>query len=582
MPSGVVSADGGEKRNMVTQANRTTAVLLVVLLVASGLAGATAGASAPKPTENRATNGASSAADVGDASTAQDGGPGEDDGRLNASTACAAAPSENGDDPEEDVRGWENGYWYDESVNVTQDDGVQKAEREAIVSRTMARVEAIRCIEFDQTVPVRLISREEFRQQQAGQNASAGLRAFDNLKFEALFLVNESADSIAVQNRNRGSGVLGFYSPRTDEIVVIAESTKTLRMDELTLAHELMHAWQDRRFNLSGKPFAAKLRDQVNARNGIVEGDASYTESLYAAQCSQEWNCLEGRSAGGANRLANIGVYLLKYQPYSDGPAFVRMVRNVGGWDAVNRLYAAPPNSTEQIIHPQKYDIDEPTNVSLNDTNAESWNRVTPPNRPGYGQLGEAALMAMFIYPYYHSQGQSHVVSPAQWFNRNETGNVSDFDPLNYESQYTTGWDGDRLHVYRNESGAGAYVWRLAWDSPQDAAQFVEGYRQVLQYWGAEEVGPNLWRIQRGGFADAFYVDVNGTTVTIVNAPTVEQLSEVRSGIGPFSAAESADGNQTASDERTTSDGGDEPASTATIAVESNETAANGTTTEAT
>ncbi|WP_309221873.1 Hvo_1808 family surface protein [Halorussus sp. MSC15.2] len=473
-------------------------------------------------------------------------------------------------DPASDVKGWENGYWYDESIDVSQDDGVQREERETIVSRTMARVEAVRCVEFNQSVPVELLSREEYRQQQAGRNVSDGLRAFDNGKFEALFLVNESADSIAVQRRNRGSGVLGFYSPRGDRIVVIAESAETLRMDELTLAHELMHAWQDQQYNLSGKPFAAKLRDQVNARNGIVEGDARLTEQLYDELCGEAWNCLEPPSRRSAGPLANIGVYLLKYQPYSDGPAFVRMVHEVGGWDAVNALYADLPASTEQVIHPQKYGIDQPTNVSLNDETTEAWSRVRPPDRPGYGQLGEAALMAMFIYPYYHSQGQSNVVPPAQWFNRNETGNVSDFDPLNYESQFSTGWDGDRLHVYRNESGAGAYVWRLAWDSPQDATQFVEGYRQVLRYWGGEEVAPNVWRIDRGGFADAFYVDVNETTVTIVNAPTVSQLNEVRSSVGPLS------GDQPTDDTEATA-----TAETETNGTETNETATNETTTEA-
>ncbi|MFC4448816.1 Hvo_1808 family surface protein [Halorussus aquaticus] len=564
---------------MLTHGNGTTATLLVLLLLASGVAGATVGSSTAKKTSNAATanaptaNSATATAATANAATvnrATEGGATsaqDDGGTQNATVAsCAATPPENGSDPASDVKGWENGYWYDESIDVRQDDGVQRGERETIVSRTMARVEAVRCIEFNQSVPVELLSREEYRQQQAGRNVSDGLRAFDNGKFEALFLVNESADSIAVQNRNRGSGVLGFYSPRRDRIVVIAENAETLRMDELTLAHELMHAWQDQQYNLSGEPFAAKFRDQVNARNGIVEGDARYTEQLYAELCGEAWNCLEPPSRRSAGPLANIGVYLLKYQPYSDGPAFVRMVFEVGGWDAVNALYADLPASTEQIIHPQKYNIDEPTNVSLSDEADESWSRVRPPDRPGYGQLGEAALMAMFIYPYYHSQGQSNVVPPAQWFNRNETGNVSDFDPLNYESQFSTGWDGDRLHVYRNESGAGAYVWRLAWDSPQDATQFVEGYSEVLRYWGGEEVAPNVWRIDRGGFADAFYVDVNETTVTIVNAPTVSQLNEVRSSVGPL-----------AGDQPT-----DDAEATATVETETNETATNGTATNET
>jgi hypothetical protein len=452
------------------------------------------------------------------------------------------------------VKGWENGVWFDESIDVDQSDGVQEDERERIVSRTMARVEAIRCIEFNQTVPVSVVSREEFQRGQASQNASEGLRTFDNAKFEALLLVGEDEDSIEVQNENRGAGVLGFYSPQNDEIVVIAESAEDLRIDELTLAHELMHAWQDQQFDLTGSPFDRKLRDQVNAINGLVEGDASHTETLYQQQCGAGWQCLDAPERGGAGELANIGVYLMKFQPYSDGPAFVRMVRNLGGWDAVNGLYENPPASTEQVIHPLRYESDPPTNVTINDTATEAWERVRAPDRPGYGRLGEAAVMMTFVYPYYDSQGQTQLIPAEEWFDYNHTGNVSEFDPLTYESNYSTGWDGDRLHVYENEDGELGYVWRLAWDSPQNAQQFATGYQRVLRYWGGQQVGPNTWRVAEGPFADAFHVRIDGRNVTIVNAPTVEGLSEVKQDLGPISVTEET---TTPTDETTTADDGE-------------------------
>ena len=531
-------------------------VALALVVVASGVVGAVGASVATQQAEAdrgvKNTDGAATDADGGVAgiegvAAAQNASDGEDVLECGGSIPADRA------DPESDVRGWENGYWYAESIDVDQSDGVSATEREAIVSRTMARVEAIRCIEFNQSVPVSVMSRETFREQGFGQRTTEGLRTFDNAKFEALFLVNESADSIAVQERNRGSGVLGYYSPQRDEIVVIAESNETLRIDELTLAHELVHAWQDQQYNLSGSPFAAQLRDQVNARNGLIEGDASYTETLYERRCDDEWTCLDAPPSEGGGALANIGVYLLKFQPYSDGPAFVRLIRNVGGWDAVNAVYREVPASTEQVIHPLRYRTDPPTNVTLEDATTDSWERVRPPNRPGYGQLGEAALMMMFVYPFYHSGGRTQIVPPAEWFDNNQSGNVSDVDPLNYESDYSAGWDGDRLHVYENESGALGYVWRLSWDSPQQARQFVEGYRRVLRYWGGERVGPNTWRIAEGGFADAFYVTTDGRNVTIVNAPTVEQLSEVRTTIDPeaTSGGETGDSNDEADDAAT-------------------------------
>jgi type II secretory pathway pseudopilin PulG len=524
---------------MTARSTEIPIVLVVVIVVASGLAGATLSAQATQTTADERTY------EQADASThEQIDGSGQEQGYASAQDEgiadeaeleCAASPPDDGSDPDSDEIGWENGYWYDESLDVDQSDGVQEDEREAIVARTTARVEAIRCIEFEESVPVSVISRAEFREQELERAVDDELRTFDNAKFEALFLVNESADSIQVQRENRGTGVLGFYSPEQSEIVVIAESEESLRIDEITLAHELVHAWQDQQFDIDSGKFDVQRRDETNARNGLVEGDASYVDSLYQRQCGAEWECLEGREST-PGQLSNIGVYVLKFQPYSDGPAFIRLARNVGGWDAVNALYENLPASSEQVIHPERYRADPPTNVTLDDATSDEWERVRPPDRPDYARVGEASLLSMFVFPYYDSGGQTEIVQPAQWFNQNETGNISDFNPLNYESPYSTGWDGDRLHVYRNESGELAYVWKLAWDSPQDTQQFAEGYREVLRYWGAEEVGPGTWRIEDGGFADAFHVNVSETTVTITNAPSVEQLSEVRSDVQPIEA----------------------------------------------
>jgi hypothetical protein len=427
---------------------------------------------------------------------------------------------------------------------------VNASEQAAIVDRTKARLEAIRCVEFTESVPVTVISRTAFGELQRGGNVTAEttaeLRAFDNAKFEALFLIGESEDSLEVQQRNRDVGVLGFYSPEADRIFLIAEDRGTLRIDETTLAHELVHAWQDQRYNLSAEKFAPRLRDEANARAGLVEGDASYVDGLYQQRCvAGDWNgtCLLPETGpADAGSLANVGVYFLEFQPYSDGPEFVRLARTVGGWDAVNDLYDRPPQSSEQVIHGEKYQQDEPTDPNLTDSTTGNWSRVRPQDRPEYGSVGEAGLMTMFVYPYYDSQGLESVLPRDSWLKFDEEGNVSAFDPYDYHrSNYTAGWDGDRLHVYRNETGQLGYVWRLTWDSPQDAREFIDGYLQVLDYWDGEQVDPATYRIPAGGFEDAFHVSVDGRNVTIVNAPTVGQLDDVRMDVGN----ETADGNQT-------------------------------------
>jgi len=447
------------------------------------------------------------------------------------------------DDPESDVLGWEAGYWYNETIDVTPEDGLNETELDTVVARSMARVERVRQLEFEEQVPVEIQTREEFRSSRNDRSMPENRRVFDNVKFESLFMINESTDSIAVQNRNSGSSVGGFYSPSENSIVVIADSgnASTPKLPELTLAHELTHALQDQKFGL-GK-FNQSTRELHNAKDGLIEGDANYLEHLYSERCENTWNepCLTpSSSSGSGGDIANMGAYLIKFQPYSDGPAFVEGVHQRGGWEAVNDLYENPPASTEQVIHPDEYGEDQPTDFSIEDRTTDGWERLEVEGRPNYGSVGEASIFSMFMYPYYASQGQNQIVPARDFFNMKEgSDELRSLDPLNYNSSYSDGWDGDRLAVYTNDAAAEnetGYVWKSAWDSEEDASEFVEGYTKLLQHNGAQKVDghENTWTIPADeAFNDAFYVQQRGDTVVVVNAPSVEELSNVRQGAAP-------------------------------------------------
>src|SRR3990170_4818553 len=52
--------------------------------------------------------------------------------------------------------------------------------------------------------------------------------------------------------------------------------------------------------------------------------------------------------------------------PYLEGLAFVKTLHESGSWAEVNRTYQSLPASTEQILHPDKYQrLEEPVQVSL-------------------------------------------------------------------------------------------------------------------------------------------------------------------------------------------------------------------------
>jgi hypothetical protein len=193
------------------------------------------------------------------------------------------------------------------------------------------------------------------------------------------------------------------------------------------------------------------------------------------------------------------------------------------------------------VIHPEKYGEDEPAEMSFEDRSSDEWEVLDLPNGSDYATFGEGGLATMLFYPFYDSgRTESPVLGIRQFFNVTAGGSVSSFDPIDYANEFTAGWDGDRLYPYvtddsaeTNETG---YVWKTVWDSEADAGEFVDGYTQLLDYYDAEAVdgAEDVYRLPESSpYADAISVIRSGDTVTIVNAPTVDELSEVRAGAGP-------------------------------------------------
>lgn len=434
---------------------------------------------------------------------------------------------------DDDPLGFEDGVWYNETLAVSYEDGLNETERELVVARTMARIEHVRGKEFTETVEVEIISREEFRES-SDSEYNESFRTFDNTKFEALHVVGEDRDALADQQDNQGSNVLGFYDPSNDTIKLVADGDQPTIDGEGTLAHELVHALQDQYHNLSS--LTAETRDGVNGQNALIEGEALFVQRQYTANCGAEWDCAPSTSGGGGGDMdLNWGIYLLKFFPYSDGPGFVAHLHDEGGWDAVDRAFDDPPTSAEQVIYPDRYigDRDQPTDVSLADSAGGDWERVRPPaqspshERPDHARLGQSALGAMFAATLFDDRNGAVI-------DRNEFLTNDGNDPFDYDLDATDGWEGDRLHVYDSPTTAPdetAYVWRIEWESAAEAREFAETYRDLLVYQEAEPTSSaaNVFVIPEGtnGFSDAFYIDLDGDTVTIVNAPTVDDISDV-------------------------------------------------------
>jgi len=475
-------------------------VLVAILLLAGCAAPTATGPASP------AAEGGSDAADTAPNATTPDGG---------------------------DAVGWENGHWYDDSLPINDSDGLSDAELDAVVARSMARVERVRGVEFDEDVDVTVRSRAEYRNGSQSGSAGSGDRAYQNVRNRALFLVGSDADATAVAEQNRGSAVLGYYDVREDRVVIVSDADRPT-VDEITLSQELYHAYQFRYGNAVEIRLSPEASDdRVAALLSLIEGDANLVDDEYAARCEAEWDCLRPRDDGDASASAatadvHMGLYILSYFPYAEGQAYVESVRDGAGWEGVTDLYADPPASTSQVIHGES--AGEPLRLALPDRSTASWDRIRRSDGSRETTLGERGVATMFAYTLYDDR-EGAVIDRSAFVR-----NGSDGPRLDYDINYSNGWGMDRLYAYENGDRTG-YVWRTRWRDAANASAFVDGYEKLLAYHGAEH-REGRWVVDDGPFAGNYYVERDGDTVTVVSAPSDRGVVELYPAAGAAMSAE--------------------------------------------
>jgi hypothetical protein len=139
------------------------------------------------------------------------------------------------------------------------------------------------------------------------------------------------------------------------------------------LVHELVHALQDDHFGMAALTVRPGAGDAYLARRALYEGDAVLgtwvAEALRQGKDPKEHvasvaklHAASGATLGAlfdtdqselglATPLARAELALF----YAAGPALVAEAYTLGGYDAVNDMMRAPPESTSAILHPERY-----------------------------------------------------------------------------------------------------------------------------------------------------------------------------------------------------------------------------------
>jgi hypothetical protein len=293
-------------------------------------------------------------------------------------------------------------------------------------------------------------------------NPDAEVEAFERL-LQRLRLMPQDESLEALYLELLTSQVAGLYDPADEKMYVVSRTGEIGPLEKVTYAHEYVHALQDQHFDLEA--FIGEERDQGDrtlARTSLVEGDATLLMFLWAQQALSAQELAEvGASADPASEeiLARMPTILRETLlfPYTAGWSFTMRYYLQGGFDAVDAMFESPPVSTEQILHPEKYDAGElPVAVTFpGDLTARLGSGWTSTLEDTLGEFQLAIWLR-------DAAGVGEAAS----------------------AQAAAGWGGDRLVMLEGPDGAWAVVLDTAWDDDTEAEAFaaaaapsIAGYR---------------------------------------------------------------------------------------------------------
>jgi hypothetical protein len=232
---------------------------------------------------------------------------------------------------------------------------------ESDVARIAKRVERLRGLRFERPVRPLFLDRDEaleLAREIARADYPQRERRVDEEGLKLLGLLRPSADLRDVIETVNEEQLLGFYDDRSKRLVVIRDPGVTRPLLEITLAHELVHALEDQHFGLrvpEGVP-----DDSVLAEAALAEGTATSLMADYAKRFLSLGDVVELARLPGGEDLPPFIERLLLF-PYLEGEKFVATFRGEeGDWKPIDAIYRLRrPRSSEQILHPRKYALDE-------------------------------------------------------------------------------------------------------------------------------------------------------------------------------------------------------------------------------
>lgn len=338
------------------------------------------------------------------------------------------------------------------------------------------RVEHLRGETFAHPVQGRYLAREDL------------LRIYDSVSFEepdpadsawdrmlwSLGFVDSLGSLDNASDSVDQSSIQAFYSRG---VLWVVDDTRDSGELDVTIAHELVHALQDQRWDMVRLYRENRGLDARLALQYLLEGEARLVETLYAHDLSDSTKALAlfpplpleqfRDSLRAGDGLDPEMVTLPTYHPYEQGARALAWRWAHGGWGAVDAWFRQIP-STSCFLHPERAC---PGPVALGiDTPAvlrEDWTLLRE------GTVGEHYLDILF----------SLWRRSDEWIPRGSLKAQAILDQPWKDpgpDAVVDGWRGDRFRIWRDDEGELALFWKTAWRDTAAADRFFQAYRRLM------------------------------------------------------------------------------------------------------
>ena len=280
----------------------------------------------------------------------------------------------------------------------------------------------------------------------------------------ALGLIEPGYDLLTFRLNSLIDNIGGFYLHNTNQIYIIGDQFTAVEKYAYVL--EYGHALANLNFDINGMavyPSCEGNDDRCKAIRALIEGDATFLMSQWLEEKASPADYEEIQAYQPPTWILSDQAppqfsLMSKEFTYTKGKTFVEALFSSGGWSSVSDAYSQLPQSTEQILHPDKYlSGEEPMMVPIVD--------LEPILGKGWNQIKSNTLGEWLTYLILR-------------FGTDPIAQVSEYDAL----RASEGWGGDHYQVYYNDlTDETLLVAHWKWDHPGDTNEFTNGMRNYLR-----------------------------------------------------------------------------------------------------